>query len=131
MLLPVFFAFVYFNKPDLGFTSCIVVGMLIIAIRLQWGLRKYGWFWATVLVVLLLHVPLLLMVHWPRSNVPAIAYSLPLGITDFLLISGAIRIAEKLFFKGTLYRRSVEHIRYSFNAHDNLLRHDLHIRRRE
>jgi len=78
----------------------MIAMFVVIAIRLRWGLRKYGWFWATVLVVLLLHVPLLLLVHCPRSNVPTIAYSLPLGITDFLLISGAIRIAEKLFSSG-------------------------------
>ena len=31
-----------------------------------------------------------LLVHWPESRVPTIAYSLPLGIADFLLISGAL-----------------------------------------
>lgn len=32
-----------------------------------------------------------------KAIVPTIVYSLPLGIVDFLLISGALRIAERLF----------------------------------
>jgi hypothetical protein len=41
------------------------------------------------------------LVRWPDSKVPTIAYSLPMGIVDFLLIMGAIGLAEKLFSKGS------------------------------
>ena len=55
----------------------------------------------TIAFVLILHIPFLFLVHWPQSKVPTIAYSLPLGIVDFLLISGALGLAEKLFSKGS------------------------------
>jgi len=66
---------------------------------LRWKLRRYAWFWGTIAFVLLLHIPFLFLVHWPQGNVPTIAYSLPLGIADFLLISGAIGLAQKVFAK--------------------------------
>ncbi len=103
MLLPVFFVFVFLGKAELGFNVMLVLGLVMIAVRLRWKLRKHVWFWGTIIFVLLLHVPLLFLVHWPQSNVPTIVYSLPLGIVDFLLISGALGLAEKLFSKGSSF----------------------------
>jgi hypothetical protein len=101
MLLPVLFLFIYLGKAELGFTSCLVLGMTMLAVKLRWRLRKHTWFWAAIVLVLALHVPLLFIVRWPDSKVPTIAYSLPLGIVDFLLIMGAVGLAEKLFSKGS------------------------------
>jgi hypothetical protein len=100
MLAPLFFLFVYLGKAEMGFTACLVLGMFMVAVRLRWKLRRYAWFWGTIALVLLLHIPFLFLVHWPESRVPTIAYSLPLGIVDFLLTSGALGLAEKLFSKG-------------------------------
>lgn len=83
----------------MGFTAIIVLGLSIFAVKLRWKLRKHAWFWVTIILILFLHIPLLFLVHWPLSNVPTIAYSLPLGIVDFLLISGALGLAEKVFSK--------------------------------
>jgi len=101
LLLPVLFFFIYIGKAELGFTACIVLAMSMIAVRLRWKLRKHVWFWATIVLILALHVPLLFIVRWPQSNVPTLAYSLPLGIVDFLLIMGAISLAQKVFSKGS------------------------------
>ena len=101
MLLPVFFVFVFLGKAELGFNVMLVLGLVMIAVRLRWKLRRYAWFWATIVFVLLLHIPFLFLVHWPQSRVPTIAYSLPLGIVDFLLISGAISLAQKVFANGS------------------------------
>jgi hypothetical protein len=60
------------------------------------------WFWATIVVVLALHVPFLFIVRWPDTKMPTIAYSLPLGIVDFLIISGVIRLSENIFSKQSL-----------------------------
>jgi hypothetical protein len=100
LLIPVFFLFVYLGKGELGFTVCIVLGMAILAIKRRWKLRRHAWFWATIAIILALHIPFLFSVQWPRSNVPTLAFSLPLGIADFLLISGAISLAEMVFSKG-------------------------------
>ncbi len=99
MLLPVFFVFVFLGKAELGFNVMLVLGLVMIAIRLRWRLRRHPWFWATILLILALHVPLLFIVRWPQSSVPTIAYSLPLGIVDFLLITGALSLAERVFSK--------------------------------
>ena len=97
-LLPLFFLFVYLGNAEMGFATVLVLGMIILAIKLRWKLRMHIWFWPTIVLVLLLHVPLVLLVHWKLSNTPTIAW--PLGIMDFLLISGALGLAEKLFSKG-------------------------------
>ena len=101
MLAPVFLVFAVFNKADMGFAACIVLGMVIVAIKLRWKLRKYIWFWATIAIVLTLHIPLVLVARWPQGNVPTIAYSMPLGIADFFIIWGAIGLAERIFSKGS------------------------------
>ena len=100
ILAPVFLLFIYLGKADMGLTVFIVLGMMF-AIKIRWNLRKHVWFWAAVAFILLLHIPLFFVVRWPQSNIPTIAYSMPLGITDFLLISGTIGLAEKLFLKGS------------------------------
>jgi hypothetical protein len=99
MLLPVFFVFVLLGKAEMGFNLVLVLGLVMIAVKLRWQLRKYLWFWVTILFVIVLHVPFLLLLYWPKSDVPTIAYSLPLGIVDFLVISGAISLAQKVFSK--------------------------------
>lgn len=99
LLAPVFILFICLGKADMGFTVFLVLGMIMLAIKLHWKLRRYAWFWATIVFVLLIHVPFLFLVHWPQSNVPTIAYSLPLGLGDFLLISGAISLAQDVFAK--------------------------------
>jgi peptidoglycan/LPS O-acetylase OafA/YrhL len=84
----------------MGLTVFIVLGAIIFAIKLRWKLRKHIWFWATIVLILALHVPLFYLVRWPQGKTPTIAYSMPLGIADFLLIMGAIGLAEKVFSKG-------------------------------
>ena len=101
MVLPVFFVFVYLGKAEMGFNAMLVLGLAMIAVKLRWRLRKHVWFWATIALILLLHIPLLFIVRWPQGNVPTLAYSLPLGIADFLLISGAISLAQRVFANGS------------------------------
>jgi peptidoglycan/LPS O-acetylase OafA/YrhL len=73
--------------------------MNVLAIKLRWKLRRHVWFWATIIFVLILHIPFLYIIHWPQSNVPTIIYALPLGIVDFFLITGALTLAERVFSK--------------------------------
>ena len=101
MLLPVLFFFIYVGKAELGFTACIVLAMFLIAVRLRWKLRKHVWFWATIVLILALHVPLLFIVRWPETNVPTIVYSMPLATVEFLLMMGAISLAQKVFSMGS------------------------------
>ena len=100
ILAPVMLLFAYLGNAEMGLSVCIVLGMIAVAVYFRWRLRKHVWFWATIAVVFALHVPLFFVVRWPDSKVPTIAYSLPIGIADFLLIMGAVGLAEKLFSKG-------------------------------
>lgn len=63
MLVPVFLLFIFLGNADMGLTVCIVLGMIMLAIKLRWNLRKHVWFWATIVFVLALHVPLFFIVR--------------------------------------------------------------------
>ncbi|MGC2831164.1 MAG: hypothetical protein WB627_12390 [Candidatus Acidiferrum sp.] len=99
ILAPVFLLFIYLGKPDMGLAVFLVLGMIMFAIKIRWNLRKNVWFWATIVLILALHIPLLLIVRWPQGKVPTIAYAMPFGIADFFIILGALGLAEKLFSK--------------------------------
>jgi len=101
MLAPVFLLFVFLDKADMGLAACIVLGMAMIAIRLRWKLRKHLWFWASIVLILAVQVPLLSIVRWPQGKGPTLAYTLPVGIAEFLLIMGAIGLAEKFSSRGS------------------------------
>lgn len=101
ILVPVFFLITFLSNADTGLAACIVLGMVMLAIKLRWHLRKHLWFWAVIGFILALHTPLVLMVRWPQGNVPTLFYTMPLGIADFLIILGAVQLAEKFFLKGS------------------------------
>jgi hypothetical protein len=97
LLIPVFVLLVFFGNADHGLAVCIVLGVTIVAIKLRWNLRKHVWFWVTILFVFALHVPLVRMVRWPQGSTPTLFYTMPLGIVEFLIVLGAIDVAERMF----------------------------------
>jgi hypothetical protein len=99
ILAPVLLLFIYLGKADMGLAVFIVLGVSIVVIKMSWNLRKHVWFWAIIVLILALHVPLVFMVRWPQGSVPTLFYTMPIGIADFLIISGALRLAEKLLSK--------------------------------
>ena len=99
ILAPVFLLFIYLGKADTGLTVFIVLGMMMFAVKIRWKLRRYVWFWATIVLILALHVPLFYLVRWPQGKFPTLAYTLPIGIADFFIILGAVGLAEKVFLK--------------------------------
>src|SRR5258708_17462863 len=98
LVAPVFILVTFLYNAEAGLAAYIVVGVMVFAIKLRWHLRKHVWFWAIIALILAIHVPLVFMVHWPK-NLPTIFYAMPIGIADFLIISGALRLAENLFSK--------------------------------
>jgi len=99
ILAPVFLLFVFLGNADMALTICIVLGMAMLAIKIRWSLRNHVWFWAVIVFILALHVPLFFIVRWPQGTLPTIFYTLPIGIADFLIISGALALAEKFLSK--------------------------------
>jgi hypothetical protein len=100
LVAPVFFLVTFLYNADAGLAAYIVVGVMVFAIKLRWHLRKHAWFWAIIAVILALHVPLVFMIQWPQ-NAPTIFYAMPIGIADFLIISGALKLAENLMSNGS------------------------------
>jgi magnesium-transporting ATPase (P-type) len=100
ILAPVFFLITFLSNADMGLTVCIILGMIMLAVKIRWYLRKHIWFWAIIAVILALHVPLVFMVQWPK-NAPTLFYTMPIGIADFLIISGALGLAENLMSNGS------------------------------
>ncbi len=98
LVAPVFILVTFLYNAEAGLAAYIVVGVMVFAIKLRWHLRKHVWFWAIIALILAIHVPLVFMVQWPK-NAPTIFYAMPIGIADFLIISGALRLAENLFSK--------------------------------
>lgn len=94
---PVILSFAYFGKTEMGFTAAIVLIAAMVAIKLHWDLRRRAWFWGTIALILALHIPLLFIVRWPQTNIPTITFAIPIAIADFLLVNGAISLAEKVF----------------------------------
>lgn len=108
ILLPVFVLITFLSNADMALAACIVLGMVMFAIKIRWHLRNRVWFWAIIVCVLALHVPLVFVVRWPQGNTPTLFYTMPFGIADFLIISGALGLAERLFSKGSSSSNGVE-----------------------
>jgi hypothetical protein len=99
VLAPVFFLFALLGNADMGLTVCIVLGVIMVAIRFRWNLRRHVWFWAIIVFILALHIPLFFMIRWPQGQAPTLFYTMPLGIADFLIIWGSLGLAERLLSK--------------------------------
>jgi hypothetical protein len=99
MSLPVFLLVTLLRNAEAGLAASIVSVAILFAIKIRWNLRKHVWFWAIIAIILALHVPLVFMARLPQGNTPTLFYTMPLGIADFLIISGALGTAEKLFLK--------------------------------
>jgi hypothetical protein len=100
ILVPMLLLFIYLGKADMGLAVFIVLGVMMVAIKIRWNLRKHVWFWAIIVFILALHVPLFFIVRWPQGNLPTLFYTLPFGLIDFLIISKALGLAEGFFSRG-------------------------------
>jgi hypothetical protein len=100
ILVPVLVLFIHLGKQDMGESVCIVLGMMMLAIRIRWDLRTHLWFWGIVVLLFVLHIPLFILVRWPRGWTPAIAM-LPIGVADCLIIVGVVRFVEKFIVKSS------------------------------
>ena len=104
LVAPIYFLFLYLGNEDIGLTATLSLGMIMLAVRIRWDLRKHAWFWAVITVVLVLHVPLMLYVQWPHRWVPGAAIKL-VGLVDLLLILGVVRMVERALPKRLLNER--------------------------
>lgn len=101
VVAPLFLFFIYLGRADMGFAVSLVLGVIILAIKLNWRLRRHFWFWATIVFILALHIPLFFIVRVPDTKFPTLGLSFPIAILDFVIISGAVRLADAVFSKSS------------------------------
>lgn len=101
-VLPVYGVFLWSGKPEIGRAASVCLGMFLVAIRIRWDLKGCSWFWAAVVSLLVLHLPLLVYVPWPGGRIPGVGL-LPFGLADCLIILGVIRLLEG-FIKKSAHR---------------------------
>lgn len=95
IVIPIYLVFFYFGEGDVGRTASLVLGMILLAVAVRWDLRKHVWFWATMVGVFALHLPLILKFRWPDRRVPP-AEIMPFGLADLLIVLGCIWLVEKI-----------------------------------
>ena len=63
------------------------------AAKTRWELRKRVWFWVTIALVVVLHMPIVLLVHWSDNRYPGVAL-LPAVLADYGVVYGCIKLVE-------------------------------------
>jgi hypothetical protein len=94
-MLPKFGIFLFFDQPELGLGTCESIGILLIALRATWKLRKYGWYWVAVVVSVALQIPFIFYVPWSNHAYRGTALA-AFGFLDFIIVWGGIKLCEKL-----------------------------------
>jgi hypothetical protein len=71
----------------------VLNGIVVIAylLAVKWGLRRRPWFWATMLIVVGLHVPVILLIPWTTKWVPAATIAV-IDSVDFYLILAILSV---------------------------------------
>ncbi len=96
--LPFFFLFAALGEPARGRAAATCVGMIATAVLIRWDLQKRAWFWVTIAILALLHIPVVLFIPWTNRNYPGIVL-LPGALLDLAMVYGCIKLAEKLMGK--------------------------------
>jgi peptidoglycan/LPS O-acetylase OafA/YrhL len=82
-----------------GLACCAIV--TIVAAKVRWELKTEWWFWAALFLGIGLQIPMVLFLPWDEPYLTG-AGGLGLSIPGFILISGCIWLAEKIFSKSAL-----------------------------
>jgi hypothetical protein len=93
---PFFIIFAYFGDSERGSTAWFSAIVISVAIRMFWALRKRVWFWITITLIALVHVPLTLFVSWPFKPQLTFVALLPVGLLDLAIVYGIIRLVENV-----------------------------------
>jgi hypothetical protein len=93
--MPLPWLFDHFGRLNLMlpiWNSVAVLGFMFV---LKWKLRRYAWFWITMTLIVVLHVPLILFVPWGTRWVPALAIAV-IDSADFCLILWILSVVGRV-----------------------------------
>ena len=86
--------FVSIGRFELARPTMVSVAMVSLAITMRWKLRTHGWFWITIIILAVLHLPLILFIPWTTKWIPAVLIA-PIGIADLYAMLWAISVVGK------------------------------------
>lgn len=96
---PLFIWFIYLGEKGRGIAAWVFASAILIVIKGFWDSRRRVWFWVAIATVVLLHIPLLLLVPWPKTiDSPGFAMKpilLPLVLLDLGVVIGCFKLVEK------------------------------------
>jgi hypothetical protein len=90
--------FIYQGKVEEGIGVWICAGIVIVSMMVRWDLRRSAWFWVAILVAGLIQIPFIVFVPWSNRHMSFVSF-LPVGLLDYALVYGCIKVAEKLTTK--------------------------------
>jgi hypothetical protein len=94
-LIPVFFLFEFMGGPGKGRAAAASFGIISMAVKACWDMRKYVWFWAVAAVLIALHVFLVFRIPWTSKSYPGYTL-LPFAMLDYGIMYGSFKLTEKL-----------------------------------
>lgn len=92
--LPVFVLFCLLGRWEMGIGAWICSGLVILIVRQRWDLRRRSWFWITIAAAFLFQIPVVIFIPWNDRGLTGISL-LPVGVLDYGLVYGCIRLIEK------------------------------------
>ena len=95
---PVYILFVYLGDSGRGRAASVSAFSIAFAARLLWDLKNRVWFWVTIAIIAVLHIPAILFIPWGDQNLSYVAL-LPLGLFDLGITYGIIRLVENTIEK--------------------------------
>jgi len=93
-MVPPFLLFAVGGDPGRGRAAAIALAVILVVTRVHWDLRKYAWFWVTVVVLVILHALLILLVPWTDKSYSGITL-LPIAVVDYLIVDGFVKLVKK------------------------------------
>jgi hypothetical protein len=93
--LPIWALYAYLGDPGRGQAAWVISVAICFAARYFWDLRNRVWFWITIALIVLLHIPLIVLIPWPFKQLTYIA-ALPFAFADFGIAYGMIQAAENV-----------------------------------
>ena len=97
LTIPVDLLVSHFVDQGTGMAAGVSLGMLIGGAWAFWHQRRHAWFWMALAALSVIHGVLIVVVpwnNWMNRNLPA-PELWPIGIADFAVICGFIKLVEK------------------------------------
>ena len=94
----------HFGKISLALPILNSVGMFGFLVALKWKLRRFAWFWAIVLIMACLQVPLILSIPWTVKWVPAVAIA-SIDTADLIILLWSVSLVRNFIGSGKILKR--------------------------